>query len=483
MTSKTSRYNLEKLAVGDDFFADGGQFSGSDRDLIDSLLYMGAAGHHHNGQVSAIADPTLQLALSLVAGGVIPAGTKVYYKYTLVDQNGFESAAAPETSVLTPAPLAAPAAPVLTPSATGGTLGPGSYYYELSWFQGPNIIETQALNPAFVSVSGTTNSIQVTWPVPPAGADGVNIYRRGPGDVGYLHLASELVNIVSPPTSYTDTGAADVDCNRGPSASNLTNATNSVEVNLPAALDVPAGVTWNLYKTLTSGSYTNSRLASGLRGESFLDTGTLAPSAQSPPTSSNIPNSPSRVSLTDGQEVQGTLPMGLVAGFPLAVPFAFQGLVQPFTGKTVWPCPFPAAQVVGVQLALGVGSKPNAQPVIVDVNVGRGNTPASYTSIFGETGLPQIPVAHQVGALTSPSAPAVLATGDTLTVDIDQAGGGSGTDSDLLVVVYLWVYGFPTTSFVPGSTNPPLAAGASTTLIQVSDQDWGNGTTTQSKTP
>lgn len=134
MSGKTARYKLEKLFIGDDFFADGGQFSGTDRDLIDNLLYMGAQGHHHNGQAADVSDPSTGPTLSAVGGGTLPGGTRYFYKYTYVDANGFESAGSPEVSIQTPAPLDPPAAPTVTTAATGGTLEPGAYYYELSWY-------------------------------------------------------------------------------------------------------------------------------------------------------------------------------------------------------------------------------------------------------------------------------------------------------------------------------------------------------------
>lgn len=93
----TDHYGLKRMGPGEHFSDDGYKYTDADRVQMDRLLYLGAEGHRHVGAVAEPAEPgTPTLTLS-EASGSIPAGTRVYYKYTLVDVEGFESA--PSTEV------------------------------------------------------------------------------------------------------------------------------------------------------------------------------------------------------------------------------------------------------------------------------------------------------------------------------------------------------------------------------------------------
>lgn len=454
MAGSTSNYGLQKLGAGDSFATNGYKYTDADREQIDNLLKLGAETHHHTGEAASsysLTAPTLTLSAT---GGVLPAGARIWYTYTYVDANGHETGQSVEDYVDTAAPVSNPAAPTLTSIATTGTLIPGNYYYVLSAYTGSSANETQATNPNYITVpAGTnTNKVTLTLPTLPSGATGFNIYRLKPGSSGYFWLASTTSG------SYVDNGSVTDDCNRVLPTRNTTNATNKVTVALPGA--VPADTTWKIYRTTNDGVWSNTFLkwvteetfdGSGIIAPSYLDVGT-ATSLGDPPSTSQLVGSPDKLLLTDGSEVQGGLPMGLTA-FPFAETWGFFGTLEITVGTSVWVCPFPAATILFCKAALGRGYAPASTSVICDVNKGTGATP-TYTTIYTtQSNRPSIGVGRQIGAKTYPDVK-TLVEGDSLSVDIDQIGGGATrTDKDLTVTVYMIAHGFPSgTSFVAGTT-------------------------------
>lgn len=451
MAEETSHYGLEKLVAGENFRDKGYKYTNADRELIDLLLYLGAEGHRHDGGTADTDDPDVAPTLTLqTTGGTIPAGTRVFYKYTFVDESGLETAASPEAEVDTPAAVAAPGAPSLSVSLTGGTLIAGNYYYVLSAYTTVNTQETQARNPTFVTVTTatSTNRITITMPSVPAGADGFNIYRRKPGASQYVYLTS----VVAATTTYIDTGATAEDPNRVLPSRNTTNAQNSVLVTLPGATPTaPEGHTWKVYRTYVSSVYDASFLEHIIEpGEgSYEDVGNSTTYGQ-PPISSNVINSPSKIDLES--EVTGSLPMGLT-GHPCIVTFSYPGSLEATIGDNVWVCEAPAATIIGCRASLGRGSVPATQKVFVDVNKGTGATPNYSTIYTTQANRPYVDIGLQRGPRTDPDIRS-LVVGDSLTVDIDQNGGGaSPTDENLTVNIYMILHGYPTeTAFVPGTT-------------------------------
>lgn len=468
----TAHYGLRKLNSNEPFSTNGQQFTIADRDEIDRLLYMGAQGHHHSGAGVAQANPNAAGTLAVGTTGTLPAGTTVNYAFTWVDPNGFETAPAPAASVTLPSLLANLGAPALGVSYASGTLPPGPYFYALTAYSGSTNTAETALGLGATTTLTADGSITVNFPTLPAGTGGVNIYRRDPSGTNYLYVTSVPIS-GGTPTSWTDSGAIAPNCNRfGPNV-NTTNSNSSITFTLPVA--VPVGFTWNLYRTFNAGDWSNSLLANvtatsnGTVVTSFVDTGLGAVGGQ-PPIASELLTSPTKVLLTGGAEVQGLLPASMVDFtnsnlFPYAISFAFAGAVSAVTGVTSWACPFPNATIVSAQATLGRGSKPASFPVIVDVLKGSGVNP-TYSSIYsGATPnpKPQIPVAQQMGAPAPPNV-TTLAVGDSLSVDIDQSGGGATpTDHDLTVTIYLLV-GTPAST----PTSPTWAfldvSGASQTL-------------------
>lgn len=243
-------FGLRKLTSGDKISDDGYAFSWANIDTIDRLL-----NKHELALFAAespIDDPDSPPELEVdTTGGVIPAGKTIRYRYSLVDSTGAETAASPIATISTPAAISRPDSPSLSASATGGTLLAGNYFYVLSAYVDSTTTDSSSGAFAFVSApAGSTNRITIELPSLPAGADGFNIFRRGPSESQYFYLDSVDMTVATPPDEYIDTGAIVPNWGRSPSAQNSTNSTNSVTITLPGATpSVPDGYTWKLYRS------------------------------------------------------------------------------------------------------------------------------------------------------------------------------------------------------------------------------------------
>ena len=447
-SSYTANFHLKRLGPTEKLSDESYKYSTADRDLIDLLLQIGASTHKHNGAAASSSAPTAPTLTLHTTGGTIPAGRRVFYKVALVDPNGIESVASDEVYQDTPAAVDAPGAPALELVASGGVLLPGNYYYVLTAYTPTSSQETTPGVTQFVHVpDGTTNEIVIHFPAPPAGAAGYNIYRQKPGNSGLLYLASVPISGTTTPDPYTDDWSVAEDCDRRPPNVNSTDASNSIDVGFVDTL--PDGYTWRVYRTYAPNNYTNSLLhwvveetfeGSGIIVTTWIDVGGGTATGQ-PQSQSVVPNSPSKVSLTDMAEAQGRLPLAGLKYFPQVVTFGMTGLVAVTEGKVAWICEYPRAKIIGVRASLGKGYAPASTAVIVDVNVGVGLNPSSYDSIYSGTGAqPQIAVGDQMGDIAVPDVTTDLTLGDSLTIDIDQAGGGATpTDYDLMVNVMLLV--------------------------------------------
>jgi hypothetical protein len=437
----TAHYGLKKLNVGEVISDDSYKFSDADRDTEDLLLYLGAEGHRHTGGGGTNATPVDAPTLAVnTTSGILPAGRRIFYKYTLVDPTGGESGASPEAFVDTPAQVTPPAKPTLSSAATGGVLLPGNYYYVLSAYTGTvgSNFETQALNPEYLFVEGvtSTNRVTITLPALPSGAQGFNVYRQAPNGPGYFYIASIDMTGGSPPTTYSDDGTVEPNCDRTRPTTNSTRQTNAVILSLPTTL--PAGWQWRAYRTFIVNDYANSLLTTS--GTSpITDTGAPTTFGQ-PPVQGVSVGSPAKLLLTDAIETQGRAPMSAISAFPYILNFSLLGEVFVLQGSNVWICEFPKATIIGVRAALGRGLVPVGQDIIIDVNVGSGLNP-TMTSIFANQGSqPKILVNNQIGNRVVPNADAELVAGDVLTIDVDQTGGS--TAANLVVAVYMYVYGW-----------------------------------------
>lgn len=452
MSLKTRFFKLSKLGKGESLADEGYKILGADRDLIDALLNFYGPSHHHTGATSSATQPALPLALTLdQSAGSLPAGTRIFYKYTLMDGNGNESLASPEAFIDTPAAIVEPGAPVLAVATTGGTLLPGAYNYVLSAYKTANTFETRALGFANINVLGpaTTNKITLTLPSLPSGAQGFNIYRRKPGGTGYQWIAAVAMNVATPPTVFVDAGYPD-DCARSLPNANRTNAQNSVRVALPGATpSTPVGYTWKLYRTYVSSDYSNALLhwvveetseGSGIITPLYQDLG-YATSLGNPPTQGLILVQPGKVLFTDAAEVQGVLPPANIVFRHIEEFFVAGTLVVNAGVGRAWRCPFTEAYITEVMLNLGRSYSPQASDVIVDINKYDSAlaTPAWNTIYTTQANRPRVLVGNFIGQSTVPDV-RKLVRGDLLQYDIDQVGSGATrTDKDLSIQIIMWV--------------------------------------------
>jgi hypothetical protein len=452
MSGTTDNFGLTWLKLGDPWSTNGDAFLTSNIKRIDSLLALGR-DHNHTAAAASITDP--DTAPSLVVGttyGNIPAGTTVRYKYTYIDEFGNESAASPEATVTTAAVIERPGGlSLFSTSTTGGTLLVGQYFYVASAYVDANTAETRASGtrtPVSITFLTSTNQITLTLPSLPANATGFNIYRRAPNESNYSYLDSVNMNVATPPTDWTDDGSLTPNRDRHLPTTNNTSSVNNVTVSLPGATPaVPANATWKLYRTYVSGDYNGSFLyhiteetspGSGIIEPTYNDTGTATTSG-TPPLTSYIIAQPSKIDFTDAAEVQGQLPPGMNV-VPYEVYFRYAGTLSTSTGAIVWRCPFDNAKIQSVACTLGIGASPNSTDVIVDVNYydSQAATPAWSTIYTTQANRPKVTVGNQIGTATVPDI-VDLVEGDMLTFDIDQVGGGTNTDSDLLVTIYMFI--------------------------------------------
>lgn len=445
MPNYTEHYGLIKFESGSSISDDDYKFGDEDRDILDQQVWLGAEGHHHVGVSLDAPEAGPTLVLSETEGN-LEAGETYYYKIVYVDDEGRESPPSVESEITIPDAIDAPAAPTLTTDTTGGTLQGGNYQYVLTAYApGDDLNETRGLNAGLITVAaGTTNIVTIIFPTLPEGAEGFNIYRRAPGDAMYMWLDSVSLDMATPPTQYVDDGSVEEDCNRTLPLTNRTATIAAVDVTLPGATPgLSEGWTWKVYRTLESEDYTSSFLhhvvesiteGSEFPAITYTDVG-LATTGGSPAEDGT--GSPSKILLTDGAEVQGTLPMSYVDGFPVELIFSQEGYLEESPGVFLWTCPYATAEILGVRATLGVGAKPAATPVVVGVRKGQGQIDPTYEDLFSLANGPSIEVGHQYSDFAVPSAPD-LVLNDLLVVDVLQAGGGATpTDHNLTVSILL----------------------------------------------
>jgi len=110
------------------------------------------------------------------------------------------------------------------------------------------------------------------------------------------------------------------------------------------------------------------------------------------------------------------------------------GALSVSSGSTVWRCPFDNIKIVECAATLGIGSTPNSTDVIIDINK-YDSVLVSWASIYTtQANRPKVVVGSQIGVSTTPDIVA-LVKGDLLSVDIDQIGGGTNTDKDLVISI------------------------------------------------
>lgn len=458
MPRYTDRWGLSILGSGDSLQSDGYKFTDADRQLIDRLLTYATEQHRHTGIRGDDLTPGVAPGLTLSStGGTLAAGTRYYYCFTIIDPYGNETAPSPVGFVDTPSTIETPGAPATNFVSGSGSLEPGGYSYVLSAYAGATTQETKATNSAFLNVPGVSpnNQVMLILPSLPYGADGFNVYRKSPSGMHFLWLAA--VAAPDPLQIWTDDGTLDGDCDRSLPSVNRTGATNAIGVSFPGATPLLDDAwAWAVYRTTDSTNWSRSFLklltpmgATPTTPLSFTDPG-LANDVGGPPAKVQIINAPPKVNLTDGAEVQGTLPPGRVIQ-PQTLTFIAPGPVYPRPGAHTWVCDYDLADIVGIRLWLAVDSVPAQRSIIVDVlGLRASKSDTDWTSLFApDTALPRLDVNENTSAVFVP-ARQHFERGDALSVDIVQAGGGATpTDTDLTVSVLLYVKdGSETESYV-----------------------------------
>lgn len=457
MPRYTDRWGLSILGSGDSFQSDGFKFTDADRELIDRLLRYATEEHRHTGRAGEDLTPEAALNLTLsTTGGTIASGTRYYYRYTIVDELGNESAPSPIAYVDTPSTVATPGAPAISYVAGSGALEPGGYSYVLSGYKGATTQETKATNSAFINIPGgnSSNSVSLILPTMPFGADGFNVYRKSPSGMHYLYITT--IPAPSPLQVWVDDGSISGDCDRSLPSVNRTGGTNAIAVAFPGATPfLDERWSWRVYRSNDPNRWGRSRLKDmtpindpPVTPLSFYDTG-LATAVGGPPAKAQVINAPPKITLTDAEEIEGTLPPGLLVA-PQMLTFAEPGPVEAREGTYTWVCDFDMADVKSVRIYLGPDATPAVDPLIVDVKARRPSAGSStWESLFEpETSPPTIDVGENAAEPVAPGRQH-LERGDALSVDVLQAGGGATpTDTDLSVNLLLYVKdGSETTSY------------------------------------
>lgn len=439
----TENFGFKTLVDGDSFDQDGYKYTNDDRQLMDRL-FLQMMEHDHTGTALAaeLSDTSPNLDLETSDGNLAP-GLRIYYRYSLVDVNGNESAASPIVYVDTPDPVAEPSVPVLSLASTGGTLLPGTYNYVLTAYTTANTLETKigGIGYKTVNTGTSTNEITIAMPSLPSGATGFNIYRKGPGNPRYYYLASTTS------TSYVDDGSVALTTSRTTPNSNRTYNTNKVIVSYPGATpSVPAGYTWKIYRTFDQSDWSYSLLhhvvedtSPGIIDVEWSDRGEST-SVGSPSEFAAIVSNPGKITLTNASEVEGSLPSGLLT-VPYQLNFGQSGVVVEANGVLVWSCEFEHAEITHVRFSLGRDSVA-VNDIEFDIKKYDSTiaTPA-WSTIFDD--IPKILTGEWQSELYTSTAVAGaniipltrLVRGDALVVDITSANEDVATPTALGLTV------------------------------------------------
>lgn len=410
------------------------KFGVSDRNLLDLLLLYGEH-HAHTGQTAATTRSAAPTLVTSTTGGRIPAGTTVYYKVGVVDENGQEEIASEMAVAHTVDQVETPKRPELTPVLGGaGGLVPGKYSYAVSAYTGSSDLETQT-SPTMVTVLRQTGSIVLTLPNYPSGADGFNIYRKGPTDRDMVLLTTVPVTTAT----YEDTGAQATNRHHLPPTANTTNMTNSVEVTPGVA--VPAGSTWKIYRSFVPTQWDNSLVVwVGSSVSEYVDAGFQTQRGAPALTSSATGTAP-QVILTDMAEVSGEIPSGRTVS-QVELTFTYEGLLSPGYPEWYWVCEYDRAQPVSMRAVLGKDSTPAAQEVQVGFEQWDPGA-EEWFECFNVAAV--VDVGQNIGPLTTVGYGAtpyggIFYRGDRVRMVVLQTGGGATpTDEDLVVTLNVMV--------------------------------------------
>lgn len=409
------------------------KFGVSDRHLLDRLLLYGEH-HAHTGVERTTTKPLAPVLDTLTVGGRLPAGTTIYYKIGVVDENGQEQIASEMAVAHTADQVEVPRRPRLTPVLGGmGGLVPGQYAYAISAFAGSVDLETQA-SQQMVTVLRQTGSIQISLPDVPAGAGGLNIYRKGPTDRDMVLLATVEVGSSS---TYEDAGVQPANRRHLLPTANTTHMVNSVVVTPGEA--VPSTSTWKLYRTFVPNQWDNSLVVWNHSSiEEYVDTGHQTQRGAPSLTSAATGTAP-KIDMADMAEVTGELPPGRVLS-QVQLSFTYEGALTPGYPEWYWVCEYDQARALSMRATLGKDSSPAAQSVRAGFQKWDPDEEDWFDCFNGYYA--EVEVGESIGDLTAiPSDDSeIFERGDRLRMVVLQTGGGATpTDEDLVVSLDIMV--------------------------------------------
>lgn len=420
----TEHFQLLKLGQGDNLSANGYQFTGSDRERIDDILFLATSGHHHDGTVigGATAPTVNPNPTESATDGALPAGETLYYETTVV-HNGIESQPSPVGSVTISDALGTPTVPTAARLVSGGILEPGTYWYAVTAYRTSSTLETLPSPSAIANLpssAGNNQVVRLTLPDLPSTADGLNLYRRIPGSTSYNFLVS--IPAPSPGDTYDDTGSVVADCERLLPFSDTSGASHSVQVTRPDTW--VGGDTWRVYRTFVSSDWTNTLLVTGLTATTYTDLG-ATPSIGAPPDADVTIVNPDPVNLDT--ETQGFLPASKLDVHAHLLTFFEAGAATLGQLGNEWMSMFNTCMIDSSILYLGAGATPAVTDLIVTLQTWNGSSWDDVTSW-------SIAATSTTPTLT----PALAITVDQLDryrMNVTQIGGGANTDVDVTVAL------------------------------------------------
>lgn len=368
MTSETPNYGLTRVATGEPLTANGNAFSDRDRTTIDILLEA-LRSHTHTG-ASRLADPSGLPALTLDTGGSLSPGTVYYYRVSLIDKWGLETAASGEASVTTSSGMVADTAPIPVLSA-GGTLPPSTYSYVYTWVSTAGG-ETTSSQAAQVVVDDDDRTVTLTLPTKPADAVQATVFRSRTGLSTYYYIGDTTT------TTFIDDGLPDGCCGETPPPVNTAAVSEVIQIQPSAADQATSAVFWRAYRATTSGVYLpNSLVGQAPIGESITDSGGALLPGTPRGTSSTIGDGPSLPDASPGTRVMS-----------VCLPEISETTAT--AGTDAWQ--FPALErIEPVQVSLICGTKPT----------GRVGAAVDLTLASTGGGSAVIPMADNDGAYTA----------------------------------------------------------------------------------
>jgi hypothetical protein len=287
--------------------------------FTDSILYAAAVSHKHDG-TSALQNPTGTLVLSTGnTGGYLKSGVTYYIAVTYVDEYMRETLASDIVAISTAASISAPATPThndgATPtdleSSTPVGLTGNDYWYKISYLKDGG--ESLPSSPVYISIPTDTLykcTIHFSSLATVAnGADTIRVYRKISSTGSWVKIA-DITNTST--TSYTDDYTATPACDTQPKTISTIGSFNIITIDW-SALDFTEATYVKIYATTTVGVWEEaSRITSVAMNTatpvtSYIWTGTSRITGK-PPVMSGCYPSPSKIMLTDGAEIQGTLP-------------------------------------------------------------------------------------------------------------------------------------------------------------------------------